>query len=347
MAASSGSLSAKGKGKARASTPPRTLDSIIRSHPELLAQFEVAKTETSHGLHFGAAGSSQTRKRIHTSPTKADREEKRRREDETTTSAGNRDESIASREEGTTARRPGRPVKEEIAIGAVLILPDGTMDLTKKIKKPNYDDITSLITRCLAVRAQHRGQLVINRTWNNDEGLTWITTLFPDLTSLLHRRSPDESNFGLIPLAASGQTLRVVSGFEGAAFADRTGSAKGPWEKRILCFVTKYKLQPIDIAMLEPPVLPGSTDEDVQTVPSAGPSGLASSTSDSQVNSLRRSSRLMGESTSNNTILVHGSDSEEAPTTKDSPAPVPAPPTDIPLSQASSFVFTDPLAEFL
>lgn len=106
----------------------------------------------------------------------------------------------------------------------------------KKIKKPSYDDVTSLIHQCLAIRAISRGTLTFNKNWTSDQGLGWITTLFPDLTALLHRRHPDESNFGLIPLAASGQSLRIVSGFEGAAFADRTASAKGAWDRKILCF---------------------------------------------------------------------------------------------------------------
>lgn len=42
-------------------------------------------------------------------------------------------------------------------------------------------------------------------------------------------------------------------------------------------------------------------------------------------------------------IIVHGSDSDEAPATQEDRAPSPA---NI-LSSAPSFVFTDPLAEFL
>lgn len=47
MAASSSS--SKGKGKARPASP-QTLDSIIRSRPDLLERWENAKAETSRGL---------------------------------------------------------------------------------------------------------------------------------------------------------------------------------------------------------------------------------------------------------------------------------------------------------
>lgn len=328
----------------------------MRARPDLLARLESARAETSQGLHSGASSSLGTRKRTRTSPTKVDRDGKRRREDETTeesqgraTDVGSRPdndytEGPASREEGRTPKRPGRPVKEEIEIGAVVILPHGTMDLSKRIKKPTYDDITSLVNQSLAICARHRGDLTINKTWSSDQGLGWIATLFPDLTALLQRRLPDENNYGLIPLAASGQTLKVVSGFEGAAFAERTGGMKSAWEKKILCFITKYKLQQIDITILDPPVFPYLADGSVQDAPVAGPSGLGSSSSEPQASMLRRSSRLMGPST-DNAISVHGSDSEEGPTAEEPLAP--ASPAKVPLSQGSSFIFIDPLAEFL
>lgn len=109
-------------------------------------------------------------------------------------------------------------------------------DFQKRIKKPSYDDVTALIHQCLVIRASRHGELTVSKAWTNSEGLSWIATIFPDLTSLLFRRHPSEDNFGLVPLAANGQYLRVVSGFEGAAFVDRTASAKSAWDKKILRF---------------------------------------------------------------------------------------------------------------
>ncbi|KAG9000435.1 hypothetical protein FRB90_011822, partial [Tulasnella sp. 427] len=251
----------------------------------------------------------------------------------------------APRHEEKTGKRVGRPVKQEVVVAAIVILPQGTMDIGKRIKKPGYDDISTLVNQGLAICLSVPGALVFNRTWSSDEGLAWITSLFPSLTSVLYCKHPNESNYGLLPLAPQGQSLKIVSGFEGAAFVGRIVNAKSSWEKRVLYFITKFKLQTIEIATLDPPALLESFGAINADKPVAGPSGSGpspSASAEAEPNSLCRSSRLMGThgspSPPANAITVHGSDSDEPLSPKEEFSLPP---------QGSSFVFTDPLAEFL
>ncbi|KIO19457.1 hypothetical protein M407DRAFT_11380 [Tulasnella calospora MUT 4182] len=220
MAPSGGSSSSKGKAKARPTSPHHTLGLIICSRPDLLARLETAKAETTRDLQSGSSKSSQGRKRARTESTKSGRDEKGCQEDKANFEPDKDDEDSGSiqldgasevqdpHSAGKVAKQRvgvmGRPFKEEVDIGAVVILPHGMMDLQKRIKKPSYNDVTALIHQCLAIWACH-GELTVNKAWMNSKGLSWIATLFPDLTSLLFCHHPSEDNFGLVPLAANGQ----------------------------------------------------------------------------------------------------------------------------------------------
>lgn len=114
----------------------------------------------------------------------------------------------------------------------------------KGFQRPPWDLIVASSMSGLLFIAATEDEIVIEKTWSDDEGYQYVTSAFPSLINAIKRKLPQSSKDQrcLQPLFYYNKALQVGHGFDGETIFKRL-DPKDKWSSRYLFFGKSSYLQ--------------------------------------------------------------------------------------------------------